>query len=112
LRPERAIRGADSRKVRGLKSFTNVNLLDEFSRHSEVVEQRLFIGYPDPEKKGEDASTECQNITYKNNRKKKHTSKEPSCVFANRLQELFGVFKDLAGELLSSCESILGFFML
>ena len=52
MRPERAIRRADSRKTGGLKTFTNVNLLDDFSRHSQVIQQRLLIGYPDPEKKG------------------------------------------------------------
>lgn len=61
MRPERAIRGLDSRKTGGLKTFTNVNLLDDFSCHSEVVQQRLLIGYPDPEKEG-DTSTEHQHI--------------------------------------------------
>lgn len=61
MRPERAIRGADSRKIGGLKTFTYVNLLDDFSCHSEVVQHRLPIGCTDPEKKKVgDASTERQ----------------------------------------------------
>jgi hypothetical protein len=51
LIPEGVISGADIRELGGLETFTNVNLLDDFSRHSEVVQQWLLIGYLDPRKK-------------------------------------------------------------